>query len=751
MLVISLLMGVGDGPFFLFSNAMDTYRVFTQSFATGTNATTLVQLPLAQRSQRYQKVILKTANSSLSLSSLGLTVIREANPTVNTFSCSDEKLNKIWKDGVRSIDACTVEANETAAAWQVTEEGTQIGGQHWAPCRQGTRWGDKTVQFEVRIQNGGASWGIHMVANGLIFVLDAANRSLSALEGLSDTGGVFGPSTPRGSWALPSDVDLNSWIAVEMVADGASVSAKINNANVASVTALAISPLLGGSDTNTGSVTFGGPNGYISVYRNLLVQDLNGSTLYDNAFQLADEARTLADFAVGTNSVACTIDGAKRDRATFGGDLFIAGRSNYYSTANFEAVLGSIKLLTSHQTSDGYLGNLAPIQAPLDEGTAEPPTYAFYSLSYALMLIVAIKDYWLFSGDEEIIPSVWTKLERLLAFTESYVDSRGLVVAPIPLSCKFIIPKLFASLMFIVDFLPLGGPIIGASGKINIAYYDALNSMSQMSSSVNANDTFSAKASTLKENIRATLYSNKTGIMKMSDLMNSTGLCQDINAWAVTTGLTPQNEYSQSLLSAPLGTTLPLAFQNLVGWDSNLVVSPYTSGFAVEALFSLNNGTAALTLLERVWGPMADETGPNYSEGHWESMKSDGTPYAADTSLQHGWSTWPVFLLPKYLSGLSPLESGWKRFQVKPVLAGINNVDVGFETKFGRISVSLKIHEAAGNGTYELGIPSGTVAEVSAPEGWVIEGGGSGNGTTSASSRVIEGQTEVVNIFISKI
>lgn len=87
---------------------MDTYRVFTQSFVVGTNATTLVQLPLARRFQRYQKVVLKTVNSSLSIYSLGLMVIRKPNPTVNTFSCSDEKLNKIWKDGVRSVDACTV-------------------------------------------------------------------------------------------------------------------------------------------------------------------------------------------------------------------------------------------------------------------------------------------------------------------------------------------------------------------------------------------------------------------------------------------------------------------------------------------------------------------------------------------------------------------------------------------------------------------------------------------------------------------
>jgi alpha-L-rhamnosidase len=66
----------------------------------------------------------------------------------------------------------------------------------------------------------------------------------------------------------------------------------------------------------------------------------------------------------------------------------------------------------------------------------EPPTYAFYSLSYALLLVVAIKDYWMHSGDASIVSSVWDKLKNLMEFTEKFVDERGLVVAPPPLSSK---------------------------------------------------------------------------------------------------------------------------------------------------------------------------------------------------------------------------------------------------------------------------------------------------------------------------
>ncbi|PVH68309.1 glycoside hydrolase family 78 protein [Cadophora sp. DSE1049] len=722
----------GDGSFFLFSNAMDTYRMHTQMFEPS-ETRTVIQLPFAQRSQRYQRVILKTPNSSLCITSIGYKPIRAPNPTVNSFSCSNKLLNKVWIDGVRTVDACTVEAGETAEAWEVTENGTRIVGQHWAPCRHGTRWGDVKVEFEVKIEKGGASWGVHMVANGLIFCLDLAKRSLAAFEGLSDTNGVF-PTKSRGRWDMTLKDSLDGWISVRTVATGSSVSVSLNGVEVALVSDPDIHPILGGSQNNTGSVAFGGPQGYASIYRNLQVTNPSGEILYQNGFLLASKDRTLADFAVGTNALSCTIDGAKRDRALFGGDLFVMGRSICYSTANIDAILGSIKLLTSHQTAEGYLGNLCPIQAPTHQESTDPPTYAFYSLSYALLLVVAIKDYWMHSGDDATLRSVWHRLEKLLGFVERFVDRRGLVVAPPPLS---------------MDWFPMGGPIFGASGKINIAYYDALTSMARMSRVMSTKDTFAPRADSLKQSILAHLWNPTEGIMRMSDTASPTGICQDINAYAITTGISSGHAAAETNLAAPQSNDLPLAFQGLARWEDKKVVSPYASGFSVEALFERAHGFSAIELIERVWGVMADETNPNYSGGHWEAMKPDGSPITDDTSLMHGWSTWPVYLLPRYLAGVSPLEPGWTRWKVQPVLAGLENVDVSLETPSGRIEVSLEMQEDLGTGNIVLKVPGGSVAEIFAPGGWSIKTSENAS-QRSSPSQIIAGQDGKVTIRIQK-
>jgi len=81
-------------------------------------------------------------------------------------------------------------------------------------------------------------------------------------------------------------------------------------------------------------------------------------------------------------------------------------------------------------------------------------------------------------------------------------------------------------------------------------------------------------------------------------------------------------------------------------WDKNKIISPYACGFTAEALLTRNEGVKAVQLIEKVWVEMSNPSNPNYSGGHWEAMAEDGSPVHDDTSLVHGWSTSPVFLLP---------------------------------------------------------------------------------------------------------
>jgi hypothetical protein len=101
-------------------------------------------------------------------------------------------------------------------------------------------------------------------------------------------------------------------------------------------------------------------------------------------------------------------------------------------------------------------------------------------------------------------------------------------------------------------------------------------------------------------------------------------------------------------------------------------------------------------------------------------MAENGSPIHNDTSLVHGWSTWPVFLLPKYLAGLEPLEPGWVKWSVQPVLTGLASVDVQLHTPAGDITVSLTVEEEQGTGQITINVLQGTNGEIYPPLGWHI-------------------------------
>lgn len=264
----------------------------------------------------------------------------------------------------------------------------------------------------------------------------------------------------------------------------------------------------------------------------------------------------------------------------------------------------------------------------------------------------------------------------------------------------------------------------------------------------------------------------------MSDLTDPKGICQDINAYAVSLNVAPPHPSSTNTLAAPSNGQLPLAFQGIDRWDQKKVVSPYASGFAVEALFERGHGALAVELVERVWGVMAHESSPgmhefqsalrvrgnfisqcgramliildaDYSGGHWEAMKPDGAPITDDTSLMHGWSTWPVFLLPRYLGGLQPLQPGWTRWKVQPVLADMDWVNLELSTPAGKIGLKLRMFVSTGE--LIVKVPIGSTAEVFPPKGWILVTTEEISKVRPVACQIITGQGVEVVVKICKV
>jgi len=72
---------------------------------------------------------------------------------------------------------------------------------------------------------------------------------------------------------------------------------------------------------STGSVGLGNGSGAEALFRNLSVKDAGGQAY---ASTLTTDS-VLDEFSMGTNAVASIIDGAKRDRYCWSGDVSVAG------------------------------------------------------------------------------------------------------------------------------------------------------------------------------------------------------------------------------------------------------------------------------------------------------------------------------------------------------------------------------------------------------------------------------------------
>jgi hypothetical protein len=283
----------------------------------------------------------------------------------------------------------------------------------------------------------------------------------------------------------------------------------------------------------------------------------------------------------------------------------------------------------------------------------------------------------------------------------------------------------------------MGGPVIGVSAGLNTAYYEALKGMADLSLSDEDQSWYVLRAASLKKALVSKLWNDESGTLCMGSSLPQNGFSQDVNAHALTNGLVPLQSQIVNKLALPSGR-LPPAFHNLGHWDKAGIVSPYASGFAAEALFSTNHGSAALDLIRAVWGAMSDPQDCNYSGAHWEAMRLDGSPFMHDVSLAHGWSTWPVFLLPRYLAGLHPRAPGWGEIGIEPALARISTVQCSLEIPAGQIWISITLSEDFSKAEIQVSVPPQIKATIKLPEDWELRGSEKIVGSGSPMTRLCQ-------------
>lgn len=137
--------------------------------------------------------------------------------------------------------------------------------------------------------------------------------------------------------------------------------------------------------------------------------------------------------------------------------------------------------------------------------------------------------------------------------------------------------------------------------------------------------------------------------------------------------------------------------------------SPYMEKYVCEALFLMGESEYGLERLKKRFQPMVDSKDHTTLFEGW-GMGRNG--YGGG-STNHAWSGGGLTILAQYVCGLYPLEPAWKKFMVKPDLAGLEFAETGNETMAGKVAV--KVTKTKGGMDIELTVPEDSEAVVYIP------------------------------------
>ncbi|KAL2836301.1 Six-hairpin glycosidase [Aspergillus pseudoustus] len=625
---------MSDGPITL-SAAMDNYRVnrynITDAVSNHTNR-------LIQGALRYQKLNLSTAGE-LTLRNVGFLPTIDDTPIEKlpgTFRCSDPVLTRIWGVGARTVQMNEFPADSLPNFWVITVEGALVESQSPQPFSSDYATG--MTAFDL-------SFTVKSVRNGFGFTV---------FSGTLGTGiyifTELGSEPPLATAALPPSVTVGTWHHVHASVDTGQISVSINDSQLLNFAQ---------STHVFGSFGLGASFNHAAVFTNL------------------NDKSALVDFLVGTNPLAVSVDGSRRDRIAYAGDLDIATESAFASTAGQEYINGSIALLGSFQMLPGFFIPNAKVQQP-PRSTVVPANVTGL-IGYSFNLVSAMAGYYDQTGDRDFL-SLWApKAVKMLDWAHSQVLPNGLLN---------------------ISRTALGGDwnyydpqVGGVVAKFNFVYAYTLQELITLLTDAGFNaTTYTGRLQQPQSAINNQLWSNDLQAYYHSKSYPGF-ISQEANALAILSDTIPFNGNNNRTAHGLL-TMLAFSPSSITeGWAKK--ISPFASGYHLKAAH----------LLHTIWGPMSDPQNSNYTGCFWETLDEDGTPgLGLGTSLCHA----------RYVLGIAPVTPGFKQWEVRPQTMGLTWAQVRHPTPQGAIEVNWGFTDT---GLFNMTVtaPPGTVGTVYLP------------------------------------
>ncbi|KUF79820.1 hypothetical protein AM587_10014672 [Phytophthora nicotianae] len=732
----ALSLNYSDGPSQFTTSIANSRRVETHRFTEDEIGATITSI-LSQPGQRWQSLRLLTGDS-ITFETVGLQasveVIDDLTALPGKFSSSNAKYDEIWKLGARAVTAACLDAGSQVPSWSSSEEnGTFVPGTRPGISYRTWNLTDYVLTFDSQIIRGGAGYTIayDLTGNrdGVQIHLASEYPNDTTFSNINTTlfpantvtlayGYDFANATSMTSYILgqydvPFNVKENVWYPVEIRvnATAGNIVFSIDGQQVFDIILTEMGftdsqlSFYGYASRGEGAIGFGGWQDQASYVRNVTATSLSDSSkvLYSNP--MTDESVVVPEFGGQSNAYGVCMDGAKRDRYVWLGDFYHTTRIMGVANSKPEQIAGTWEFLFEYQAATGQMAGFVPIsyQSPMptpevflyNAGTSDA---MYYFPDYVILGLIGLESYMDYYDDDAFVKAHWEEFTRTMTWLIGNQGSNGLIDLT----------------KYEVVFL---GP--GAGMAVNAAAVQCLNGMARVARAVGdweSANSWITVATSVKTAINELLWNDALGNYAL-DLSTPEVYGVSATAFALTSGVA--NETQTKLIVDGLeGLRQGPGYLDSSNTANTTHISPNTNGFLLDALLQHGYTDQAVFLLDNLWDAMISNE--NYRSGaSWEYVAQSLEPgIDLFTSLSHPWGGAPTYAFTNYVAGIRPVEFGFRRWIVNPLVSGLNvtSANATVNTPYGDLSaawelvdsqLSVTITAPVGtDGTFEVAQPS---------------------------------------------
>jgi hypothetical protein len=387
-----------------------------------------------------------------------------------------------------------------------------------------------------------------------------------------------------------------------------------------------------------------------------------------------------------------------REQMLYCGDLRVSAQLAYYAFGDYALARESLRKLARVQRENGLIPNVGPTANKDPKSLPEFPA----------LWLIALHDYWLHSGDAALVAELWPNVKKLLAWYAQWRDESGLM--------RQLPTELRGDFVDNLAGIPMDGPVLA----IQCFYYLALRAAERMAKV--AGDPGAARACDHRANELAKAVNARFWDKRLEGYLSClSGLGE--KRWGLTPDLEPDMNQPLSRISNGMALYAGLVPEERLKATLRTLLEPgrasparsaYMSYYLAEALFRCHQGADAVRRIREYWGGMIERGATTFWEVFDPSTPEGRMPDRL-WSLCHEFCAGPVHSLPLHILGVEPLEPGFRRARLAPVLGDLQWARGRIPTPMGPVEVSWRLADQGQQLLLEFTQPAGMEIEVEVP------------------------------------